>query len=334
MRKPIHLCLLGLALLAAACAAPRIAQLGDSQGPPELTSRYFITDDGLALPVRHWPAEKTPQATILALHGFNDYSGAFDEVAPILAASGIAVYAYDQRGFGGSPSKGLWPGSERLREDAMALAKVLRIRAPKTPLFLLGLSMGGAVAMTALAKDPKIADGAILVGPAVRGWQSIPSWQRWSLDALAHTIPGYRAIGDGLAIQPTDNIAVLRRMGRDPKVIKATRIDALYGLVNLMTDAQASADQQKTPLLLMYGLKDNLVPKAPTLEALLALPSTSTGAPPHKIAVYEDGQHMLLHDLKRSQMIKDVTHWIKNPATKLPSSADQKPIERLKAAAH
>jgi alpha-beta hydrolase superfamily lysophospholipase len=308
--------------------------LGDRPGTPELTERYFITDDGLALPTRHWPTDTPPRAIILGLHGFNDYAGAFRDVAPVFAAAGIAVYAYDQRGFGGAPHKGLWPGSKRLRKDALAFAKALRARSPETPLYLLGLSMGGAVALTALADTPEIADGAILVGPAVRGWRSIPGWQRWSLDALAHSIPGYRAIGGGLAIQPTDNIAVLRRMGRDPKVIKATRIDSLYGLVDLMSAAQASAAEQQTPLLLMYGLKDDLVPKMPTLQALSALPAPTAGLPPHKIAVYEDGRHMLLRDLKRARVIEDIIAWITNPKASLPSGADQNSIERLTAAAN
>jgi alpha-beta hydrolase superfamily lysophospholipase len=334
MRKSIRFCLLGLTLLLVACAAPRTAPLGDRPGTPELTSRHFVTDDGLALPARHWPTAKPPRAIILGLHGFNDYAGAFRDIAPVFTAAGIAVYAYDQRGFGGSPHKGLWPGGERLQNDALAFAKALRAHSPETPLYLLGLSMGGAVALTALADAPEIADGAILVGPAVRGRQSIPAWQRWSLDALAHTIPGYRATGGGLAIQPTDNISVLRRMGKDPKVIKATRIDSLYGLVSLMSAAQTSVAKQLTPLLLMYGLKDDLVPKTPTIKALSALPAPAAGSPPHKIAVYEDGRHMLLRDLKRARVIEDIITWITNPIAKLPSGADQNPIERLKAAAH
>ena len=56
---------------------------------------------------------------ILALHGFNDYSNAFDAPAKLWAKQGIATYAYDQRGFGGAPGRGLWPGSEALATDAV-----------------------------------------------------------------------------------------------------------------------------------------------------------------------------------------------------------------------
>src|SRR5262249_47536372 len=45
------------------------------------------------------------RAVILALHGFNDYSHAFAMPGPLWAEQGIATYAYDQRGFGGTPMR-------------------------------------------------------------------------------------------------------------------------------------------------------------------------------------------------------------------------------------
>ncbi len=344
MRKSISRCLLAVAVAfgltsLAGCAQPRVAPLGDRPGSADLAGEFFLTTDGLALPLRRWPPSPAgnapaaaPSAIILALHGFNDYSGAFREAGPKLAAAGLAVYAYDQRGFGGAPHQGLWPGKAPLRRDAIAFARLLQARHPGTPLYFLGLSMGGAVAMTALSEEPDLAAGAILVAPAVRGRASLPAWQRWGIDLAAVTIPWYPATGDGLDIQPTDNIAELRRMSRDPNVIKATRMDSLYGLVDLMTAAQAAAARQTTPLLLMYGLKDDLVPRAPTLAALAALPSTAPARPPHRVAVYPDGRHMLLRDLESDRAIADIVAWIRAPRAPLPSGADQGAAQRLAAA--
>ena len=55
------------------------------------------------------------RAVILALHGFNDYSNAFEGPGEVWAGHGIATYAYDQRGFGAAPERGLWPGTRRSR---------------------------------------------------------------------------------------------------------------------------------------------------------------------------------------------------------------------------
>lgn len=333
MRKTIAaLAVISLALLAG-CAAPRIAPAGDRPGQAEATSRYFITSDGLPLPHKSWRPEGEPAAVLLMLHGFNDYSGAFRETGPKLAAAGVLAHAYDQRGFGGAPNRGLWPGGDALRQDATDFARTLKARHPDLPLFILGLSMGGAVAMTALAETPDLAAGAVLIAPALRGRQSLPAWQRWSLDVATATIPWYPATGQGLNIRPTDNIAALRRMSRDPYVLKETRIDALHGLVELMTEAEAAAAHQTTPLLILYGLKDDLVPKGPTLDALTTLPETARDRPPHRLAVYDNGRHMLLRDLAADTAIADIVAWIADQRAPLPSGADADAKARLSAAA-
>ena len=92
-----------LALLAAcACfaCAPNLATRGPAPQVPAIENGDFIARDGLRLPLRHWDAQN-PKAVIVALHGMSDYSEAFDMPGPWWAFNGIAVYAYDQRGFGG-----------------------------------------------------------------------------------------------------------------------------------------------------------------------------------------------------------------------------------------
>src|SRR5436190_13150571 len=104
-----------LALSVAACA-PTIAPRGIGNATPLLTDSYFLTRDGLQLPLRHWDAGH-PKAVIVALHGMSDYSRAFAMPAPWWAEQGITTIAYDQRGFGGSPNAGTWAGSDAMRED-------------------------------------------------------------------------------------------------------------------------------------------------------------------------------------------------------------------------
>lgn len=322
------ICVLAVLTLAA-CASPKLAPPGERPGPLELTSRFVITEDGLPLPLQSWLPKAAPKAIMLGLHGFNDYSGAFRDIGPKLAAAGVALYAYDQRGFGAAPLAGRWAGDVQMRRDAIAVAKALGTEWPETPVYLLGLSMGGAVAMTALADAPEVAAGAVLVGPAVWGRDHMPAIMADSLDGFARIIPWYPLTGEGIRITPTDNVAELRRMWRDPKVRKSTRIDMLHGLVDLMDAAQASAPRQVKPLLLLYGLKDDLVPKKPTLVALRKLPESKG----HRVAVYDNGRHMLLRDKAGGRVIADIAAWVLDPAVALPSGADNRAIPRLEAAA-
>src|SRR5262249_4345655 len=147
---------------------------------PHFTADAFVTADGTALPLRVWRPSGKPTAVILAIHGFNDYSNAFDGAARLLAFRGVETYAYDQRGFGAAPLTGRWVGTEQLAEDVAGASRLLRARHPGVPLYLLGESMGGAVVAVAMtggagAAARPVADGVILVAPAVwsRGTMNI-----------------------------------------------------------------------------------------------------------------------------------------------------------------
>ena len=80
--------------------------------PARLTETAFITEDGASLPLRRWLPKNETHAVLIALHGFNDYSKFFTTPAEYLSRAGIACFAYDQRGFGLAPRRGLWAGEQ------------------------------------------------------------------------------------------------------------------------------------------------------------------------------------------------------------------------------
>lgn len=309
-----------LLLLAAACA-PRFVPAGPTIEPPRLESGHWVTADGLQLPLRSWLPEGPPRAVILALHGFNDYSAAFEEPGAWWAERAIATYAYDQRGFGGAPHRGLWAGSETMSADLVTFAALIRARHPGRPLYILGESMGGAVTMVAFAENPEFrVDGVVLAAPAVWARATMPGYQRIALEIVAHLMPWGHLTGEAANIQASDNIEMLRALGRDPLVIKRTRVDAVYGLTDLMDRALTSADRISVPLLLLYGERDEVIPKEPTLLAWDGLPAKANGR--QRLALYQDGWHMLLRDLKAETVLEDVAAWIADPTAPLPSGAD------------
>lgn len=137
--------------------------------------------------------------------------------------------------------------------------------------------------------------------------------------------------GQGLGILPSDNIEMLRELGRDPLVIKETRIGTLYGLVNLMDAGLAAAADLQTPTLILYGERDEIIPKAPTRRMLASLPTASDET--RRVAIYEGGYHMLLRDLPAGTVWKDIAAWIGSPSVGLPSGADKRDPELLLGAA-
>lgn len=276
-----------------------IAGCGASDGGPEI-DRTGLTRE------RAWLPDDPPRAVILALHGFNDYSRAFADFGEAAAAAGVALYAFDQRGFGASGDAGYWAGEGALTAEVEQRLEALRRRHPATPLFLLGESMGAAVAIATLAgPDPPEVDGAILSAPAVWGGEQLSDLYRATLWVAVRLAPDFRLTGEGLQRQASDNIEMLRELGRDPLVIKGTRVAAINGLVELMDLAYGVAPALEVPVLVLGGERDEIVP----LDVFTALIERVDTAPCTGI-IYPDGWHMLLRDNQRRTVHADVLAWI------------------------
>lgn len=307
------------ALLLSACAA-QYQLPGPVVAPPQMNGNHWLTADGVRLPMRGWLPDGSPKAVVLALHGMNDYSNFFDEPGQYLAKKGIAAYAYDQRGFGQGPRPGYWSSAEAMAADLREVTALVASRHPGVPLYLLGESMGGAVVMMAVAdQPPPQVKGIILSAPAVWGRSSMGFMQRAALWLAYQVAPGWELTGEGLHIKASDNIAMLRRLAADPLVIKATRVDAINGLVDLMDSATQAAPRVRLPALVLYGEKDEVVPADPTWSMIESLPDT---AGTQRVALYKNGYHMLLRDLQAEVVLDDIAAWISDPARALPSGAD------------
>jgi acylglycerol lipase len=319
-----------LALLVAAAlaaCAPRLAPMGPVTGQPGLLPDRLVMADGAALPLKTWLPAGAPKAVVIGLHGFNDYSNAFAMPAEAWRQDGIATYAYDQRGFGAAPERGMWPGTETLVADLDTAARLIAARHPDTPLYVVGESMGGAVIMAAVAEGRlRNSAGVVLSAPAVRGRETINVFGRVGLWVSAHTVPWLAgAPPRNLGFMPSDNVEMLRALGRDPLIIKETRVDAFYGLINLMDDALTASSQFDRETLILLGKHDNLIPSGPTGLMLSRMPPAN--GRDRRVALYRDGYHMLFRDLQAPVVHRDVAHWIltrqEDPLAALPSGADK-----------
>ena len=290
--------------------APRIVE-------PAMAGDAFVMADGSERAMQTWLPDGDPRAVILALHGFNDYANAFDAPATVWAERGIATFGFDQRGFGRDDEPGIWHGEMVMIDDVLTALSLLQRRYPGIPLFLLGESMGGAIAtLTAARNPPPQIDGLILVAPAVWARSTMPVSYRVSLWLGAHLMPSMTITGSNLEIWPSDNIEMLRAFSADPLIIKESRVDAIYGLVNLMDAALLKPGDIALPTLVVYGANDQIVPAEPVGLFVAGL------RPGNRVAVYETGYHMLLRDLEARIVIDDIAAWIMAPRAPLPSDAE------------
>ncbi|MDZ4374273.1 MAG: alpha/beta fold hydrolase [Phenylobacterium sp.] len=290
----------------------------DFQGP-RLEADRLVSFDGARLGLTTWAAEGEPWAVIVAAHGMNDYANAFNLAAPEWAKAGVTTYAYDQRGFGRSPGRGVWAGEDLMVEDLRVATALARARHPGATIAVVGESMGGAVAAVAFADDqPPTADRLVLLAPGVWGFKTQPLpnktllWLAANLTASKVYTPP-RWVTD--RIMPTDNREELIRMGRDRLMIWGARSDTLYGLVKLMDRAARSVGDDDLPTLYLYGANDEIVPKRAAFRAVGNL------KPSDRTAYYEQGHHLLTRDKQRAVVIADVLAFLRDPEAPLPSGA-------------
>jgi alpha-beta hydrolase superfamily lysophospholipase len=298
---------------------------GPSFSPAGPGLGVFTSFDGTRLPLQSWGAVGAdgeaiePWAVIVALHGMNDYAEAFFLPAPYWAAHGIATYAYDQRGFGRSPSRGVWGGPDLMTQDLRTAVALARAAHPGAVIAVVGESMGGAVAIAAFASnDPPAADRLVLAAPAVWGWDAQPITYRAALWLTAHIAPSSRVEAPDWLVRhifTSDNIEELRRMGRDRNMIFRTRADTIYGLVSLMQQAREDLRRVRAPVLFLYGAHDQIIPKDAAFYAARGL------KPSDRSAYYANGYHLLTRDLGRRRVLDDIIAFIRNPAAPLPSGA-------------
>jgi acylglycerol lipase len=295
-----------LAALIAACT-PTV-QRANIPGPgfegPRFTADRFIAQDGTALGLSSWlPQEQPVKSVIVALHGMNDYGRAFELAGPYWSGLGIATYA----------------------------VAVARATHPGVPVTLVGESMGAATILAAMGEaDAPQVESTVLIAPAVWGWSNLPLPYKVSLWVTAHTPVSLRPLNPPRAvvrkITASDNIEMLRRLGRDPNMLFATRLDAVYGLVGMMEKAYKSAHKIPPQTLVLYGSNDQIIPRPSVERTVSLLPSTI------QTVEYPDGYHMLTRDLQAPRVWTDIVAFIENPNALVPSRVADPPLKPIAVA--
>ncbi|MBN3758952.1 alpha/beta hydrolase [Paraburkholderia sp. Tr-20389] len=275
---------------------------------PKPERSQIMTRDGLALPLYRWRAAGLRRATVALVHGLAEHAGRYAALAHMLNAHGIELLAVDLRGHGNAPGRRAWV--ERFDEyllDADAL--VGEAARNDGPLFLMGHSMGGAIAalhtIEQKADGRRALSGLILSSPALAPGRDVPRWMLALSQKISRVWPSFPAMKIDAAL-----------LSRDQSVVDANRNDPLvhHGAIPARTGAELLLAMQRieqgrarlrTPLLVWHGTADKLTEPEGSRDF-----GAHAGSPDKTLTIYDGSYHETMNDLDRERVIDALVAWI------------------------
>src|SRR5258706_9057567 len=165
-------------------ALQRSERQAHNTGPME--RQTLTAEDGFELAMVRWLPSGTPRGVLQISHGMAEYASRYAPFAEACNAAGIAVYAHDHRGHGGSidvtTPRGHYAdhdGWSKVVGDLETVQQRIRALHPGAPIFLMGHSMGSFIARAVLLRSADAFAGAII---SATGWRTGPlgAFLRWS----------------------------------------------------------------------------------------------------------------------------------------------------------
>ncbi|HEU0015145.1 MAG TPA: alpha/beta hydrolase [Longimicrobium sp.] len=262
--------------------------------------------DGTPLYVQSWLAA-APRAHLLVSHGLGEHGGRYGSYTDALVPLGISVHALDHRGHGLSGGR---RGHVRRFRDFVDDFEAFRLRvtaehAGGRPVFLLGHSMGGLIAIRHLQSYPGAPwAGAILSSPLVGVGVQAPWWKVAAAGVLSRIAPALRLGNEIDAADLSSAPGYAEAYRADPLVHPYITPRLYTEMVSAIGAAFAERERIRPPLLVLSPQADRIVLPA-------AVGQWAEGMHGDVELVRYDGfRHESHNEVERARAVGDVARWL------------------------
>lgn len=254
---------------------------------------------------RAWPA-RSPRAALLLLHGLGGHTDRYQECGRYWAGRGISTYALELPGFGYTkgPSGHVDTFETYHRQTETLFARIVAENS-RRPVFLMGESMGGVLAVDFLLRRPALLSGLVLVAPSLRDRLNVSLALK--LEALWNVVLGRRKYYD-LPWDPS-------RFTRDPDVISFLERDEIevrrvtgqfyFAYTPVANRARRGARFLRLPVLVQLPGEDLMIDSDYTRSYFERIEMDD-----RRLIEYPGHYHALLLDTGREQVFADAAEWI------------------------
>uniref|UniRef100_A0A8C5KSL4 Monoglyceride lipase n=1 Tax=Jaculus jaculus TaxID=51337 RepID=A0A8C5KSL4_JACJA len=304
------------------------------QNVPYQDLPHLVNADGQYLFCRYWKPAGTPRALVFVSHGAGEHCGRYDELAQMLRGLDLLVFAHDHVGHGQSEGERMVVSDFHVFvRDVLQHVDTIQKEHPRLPVFLLGHSMGGAIAILAAAEKPTLFSGMVLISPLVlanpesattfkdnwkilkelvertsrtaMAWIPLVTYELWVLAAKVLNL-----VLPNLSLGPIDSSVLSRNKAEvdlydsDPLICRAG-LKVCFGiqLMNAVSRVERALPKLTLPFLLLQGSADRL---CDSKGAYLLMDSARSQDKTLKL--YEGAYHVLHKELP--EVTKSVFHEI------------------------
>jgi alpha-beta hydrolase superfamily lysophospholipase len=272
--------------------------------PVTYQEHTLASHDGTVLFMRHWiPTHNHAQHHVFVVHGYMEHSGRYREYAHAMAQQNIAVHALDLRGHGNSEgARGYVRMFSEYLDDVQCAFKTLPH--PESCV-LLGHSMGGLIALDAVAQGAVAPKGLVVVNPYLGLTQPAPLLKTLLAHAANRLLPKL-SLNAGLnPYHISHDTDIVAAYARDPKVFSTA--NASWHIQTMHAQERVKALKQvNVPLLYIYSDADPIA--SPALNQTLAQQLQS----PHKTVCVKKGElHEVLNEVGRVETYQTVAQWVR-----------------------
>jgi alpha-beta hydrolase superfamily lysophospholipase len=235
----------------------------------------LATDDGLSLYWQAWTPPGECDGVLLLVHGLGEHSGRYLNPVRHFVARGWACYGFDYRGHGRSPGPRVHVGSiDEYLDDVAEGHRLVRLRHPGKPTFLVGHSQGGLLALLFAMRGSEHLTGIVVSSPflAVHPDSKPSPVVMGASKILARLAPKKMFASTVDSALLSRDREVSKQYDADPLVSRRVSVGWALAIADAQRAVVDGAPTLATPTLVMQAGSDRLVDPEATREWVALAP--------------------------------------------------------------